>query len=84
MAFEFISLAVLGLILIVVAILLPFTGFGGALTIPMIGLGLFLLVIGAAISGIVILFDFLIKYWYIVLPIVAVLIFFYVYKEAEG
>lgn len=79
-------LVILGFILVVLGIILPLISAGAfaPFSLPMIGFGIIILIIGAAVTGISVLFDFLIKYWFVVVPIVAFLAFKFFYKEVNG
>ena len=81
-----ISLAIIGFLLIALSILAlvwsggvssPFSGAG-------IMIGLILLLIGAVTSGLSIIFDWILQWWFIILPIAIIIAFKLLYKKKEN
>jgi len=80
----------IGVMMMIVAVLLAlagnYLGIGRAtrpLILPLLIIGIIMLLIGGVISGLSALFDFFIKYWFLVLPLVGLILFFVFFKEKK-
>ena len=72
------ELPILGFVLILIGFLVPIPT---QLKLTAIGIGLVLLFVGAVIMGLTILFQFIVDWYFIILPLLGIIAFFLLFKK---